>query len=328
MRTAAVEIIDDMSFEPAVDEFYSDDSAFATEDFVDCGACQSCGAFENCLCQPFGWLLDWSRSDLWIGTCGFSGAAGFLDRGAGTAPSVAGNFGFQEGFNFGTRLPGVLSGQLGTQMGMRFTQSQFDGTTAGDDRRMQTFATIGLFRRVDYGLQGGVVVDYLRDDWVYQADLLQLRGELSFLFSRCHDLGFRFTDRLQTDDVEAWLRGSDDPLQLSLSALNTYRFFYRARFGHNAAGVGEINAGFTEDSAAILGASLRAPLQNQLGIEVGTSYLLPASQAEPPYAHEGWNLSMALVWTPGRSFGSARDYYRPLIDVASNGSLWTVHAQR
>jgi hypothetical protein len=30
---------------------------------------------------------------------------------------------------------------------------------------------------------------------------------------------------------------------------------------------------------------------------------------------------MALVWTPGRSFGTQRDYYRPLFEVAGSGTL-------
>ncbi len=340
VRTAAVEIYDDFGDEQSQDEYQQIllpgattfsppnsvvDHYDSVGDCAACDPCQSCGALEFCHCQPFGWLLDWSRSDLWVGTCGFSGAGGFLGGGAGSAGQVAGSFGFQEGFNFGTRLPGVLGGQLGSQLGMRFTQSQLDGTTAGNDHRTQTFVTAGLFRRVDYGVQGGLVVDYLHDDWVYQADLLQLRGELSFLFSPCHDLGFRFTDSQQTDDVQALIRGSATPLAIRLAALNTYRFFYRARFGANAAGVGEINAGFTEDSAGILGASLRAPLQNQVGLDISTSYLLPPSDANVPYTQEGWNLSMALVWTPGRCYGSDRDYYRPLLDVASNGSLWSRH---
>ncbi len=340
VRTAAVEIYDDFGdqatlhdYQPELlpgitnfsphhsgDEFYDNSGEIAA-----CDPCQQCGAREFCHCRPFGWLLDWSRADLWLGTSGFSGAGGFLGDRAGAAGQVAGSFGFQEGFNFGTRLPGVLGGQLGSQLGMRFTQSQLDGTTAGNDHRTQTFVTAGIFRRVDYGVQGGLVVDYLHDDWVYKADLLQLRGELSFLFSPCHDFGFRFTDSQQTDDVQAKIGANASPVDLRLASLNTYRFFYRARFGANSAGVGEINAGFTEDSAAILGASLRAPLQNQVGLDISSSYLLPPSDALMPYTQEGWNLSMALVWTPGRCFGGDRDYYRPLLDVAGNGSLWARH---
>jgi hypothetical protein len=234
---------------------------------------------------------------------------------------VGGSQGFQEGFNFGSRLPSLLAGQVGSQIGLRMTHTQLDGTTAGDDNRTQLFLTTGLFRRVDYGLQGGLVLDYLHDDWVYKADLLQLRGELSFLLSPCHDLGFRFTDSQQTDDTEAILGGRTTPLLLQLAALNTYRFFYRYRFGEGGRGLAEFQAGFTEDSAAVLGANIEVPLHDELGLDAGVMYATPPSDAALPYANEGWNLGLAIVWTPGRSFGTQRDYYRPLFDVADNGSL-------
>jgi hypothetical protein len=178
---------------------------------------------------------------------------------------------------------------------------------------------------VDYGLQGGLVVDYLHDDWVYRADLLQLRGELSFLFSPCHDFGFRFSDSQQTENTRATVRGQTVPIDIRLAALNTYRFFYRARFGANAAGVAELQAGFSEESSAILGAHVRAPLHNQLGIELDAIYLMPPNESTLPYTQEAWNLSMALVWTPGRCFGRDRDYYRPLLAVGDNGNFLTRH---
>lgn len=289
-------------------------------------SCDSCGAADgNCGCNPFGYLLDWSRGDLWIGTASFTGASGYIAD-TGTTEQIAGSFGFQEGFNFGTRLPGLLCGQIGSQIGMRFVQTQLDGSTASNDSRSQTFATAGLFRRVDYGVQGGLVVDYLHDDWLYQADLLQLRGELSYLFSPCHDLGMRFTDSQQIDDTQAFLSGRTTPVQLRLSSLNTYRFFYRYRFGQGGAGLAELQAGFTEDADTVLGLDLKVPLQNQLGLAAGATYVLPASDTLIPYAREGWNMSLAIVWTPGRGFGTRRDYYRPLFDVADNGSLLSKHA--
>lgn len=282
--------------------------------------CGQCSALRDaCCCQPCGWLLDWSRGEVWVGTNGFSGASSFL--GTAAAGQVAGNFGFQQGFNFGGRLPGVMGGQLGSQLGLRFTQTQLDSSSAGDDQRTQAFLTAGLFRRVDYGLQGGLVIDYLHDDWVYQADMLQLRGEVSFLFSPCHDAGFRFSDSQQIDDTRAVIRGLTAPIDLRLEGLNTYRFFYRARLGEAAASLTEFHAGFTEDWAAIFGAHLRTPLHQQLGLELDSVYLLPPEESGLPYTQAGWNLSLALVWSPGRCFGRDRDYYRPLFAVADNGSF-------
>lgn len=285
--------------------------------------CDSCGAVDQCGCNPVGFLLDWSRAELWLGMTSFTGEGSFLTTGTGNQGQVGGSFGVQEGFNFGSRMPSVWGGQVGVQLGMRFTHTQFDGTVAGDDNRTQAFATVGMFRRVDYGLQGGLVVDYLNDDWVYQADLVQLRGELSFLFSPCHEFGFRFTDSQQTSDVTAIVNGSPGGINVRLAALNTYRFFYRYRFGNNGRGLAELKAGFTEQSSGILGIDLKTPLQNQLGLQASATYLFPPNDATDAFTREGWNMGIAVVWTPGRWFGTQRDYYRPLLDVADNGSLAT-----
>lgn len=287
--------------------------------------CDSCGAVEACGCYPVGLLpvglFNWSRADVWVGVTSFTGEANFLTTGTSGNGQVEGNFGFQEGVNFGSNLPNLLGGQLGAQIGIRGTQTQLEGSAAGSDNRNQLFATAGLFRRVDYGLQGGLVVDYLHDDWIYQADLVQLRGELSFLFSPCHDLGFRFTDSQQTEETTAMVSGVTSAVNLRLSTLNTYRFFYRYRFGHDARGVAELQTGFTEDSGAVLGLDVKAPLQNELGMAFNVTYVMPPSNVTDPYTREAWNMGVAFVWTPCRIFGGARDYYRPLLDVAHNGNM-------
>ena len=105
--------------------------------------------------------------------------------------------------------------------------------------------------------------------------------------------------------------------------LDTYRFFYRIRYGPGASGAAELNIGFSEDSHAILGVDLKTALQGQLGLHTNVNYSLPPDGIAAQYSREGWNLGIALVWTPGRCFGQARDYYRPLFDVADNGSLIT-----
>jgi hypothetical protein len=210
---------------------------------------------------------------------------------------------------------------MGSQLGMRFVHSQLYGSAAGVDHRQQLFLTTGLFRRVDYGLQGGLVIDYLHDDWIYKADLLQLRGELSYLLSPCHELGFRFTDSQQIDDTSYRLSDSSSSTNVRITSLDTYRGFYRFRFSEQARGQAELQAGWTKDSGTILGLALHAPLHNQVGLTTNATYLIPPSDASPTYASEGWNIALALVWTPGRKFGLSRDYYRPLFEVADNGSL-------
>ncbi len=86
-----------------------------------------------------------------------------------------------------------------------------------------------------------------------------------------------------------------------------------------------MNAGFSEDRDALLGLTLSAPLHGTVGLSGTTNYLIPHSGSQPAYATESWNVGLALVWTPGRPFGCSRDYYRPMFDVADNGSLLTQH---
>ncbi len=298
--------------EPACEE--SDNTSNTT-------GCDSCGNSDVCCCLSTGFLFDWSRAEIWIGTTGFTLPGSILTTANNSTGAIEGSFGFQEGFNFGNRLPSLLCGQVGSQLGARFIQAQLDGSEAGADRRNQAFVTGGLFRRVDYGLQCGLVVDYLHDDWIYKADLLQLRGELSYLLSPCHELGFRFTDSQQIDNTSYRLPNQSASTDISLTTLNTYSGFYRIRMGEQARSQAELQAGWTEDSGTILGLNLQTPLQHQVGLATNATYLIPSNDISPSYASEGWNISVALVWTPGRTFGMARDYYRPLFDVASNGSM-------
>lgn len=269
------------------------------------------------------YLLDWSRAELWVGTVGFTNPSGVFRQGATTA-QVEGAFGFQQGFNFGSQLPSLLAGQVGSQIGMRFIQSNLEGTQVADASRNQMFVTAGLFRRVDYGIQGGVVLDYFRQQWVEQADLYQVRGELSYLFSPAHEIGFRFTENGRTDQQTVRLLNPAVTLSTRLRALDTYRVFGRVRFGHCAASAAEAHVGTSNDGGVVLGCQLQQPLTGQLGLATSATYFVPGGNSLAAEQQEAWNLGLALVWTPGRGFGTERDYNRPLFDVADNGSFLTV----
>ncbi|MCA9195183.1 MAG: hypothetical protein KDB03_25600 [Planctomycetales bacterium] len=218
-------------------------------------------------------------------------------------------------------MPSLLAGQIGSQLGLRCTQTQFEGTALAPDRRTQLLATAGMFRRVDYGLQGGAVIDFLHDDWFYKSNLVQLRAELGFLLTPYHEIGFRFTSALNSDVSEVVVTGASS-LNSKLEALESYRGFYRFHFGACGLGVGELIAGSSEDKHTVLGLDLKIPVQDQIGMQATVTYLIPRN-ANDSYTQENWNISWGLVWTPGRGFGMARDYYRPLMDVADNGSFIT-----
>ncbi len=104
------------------------------------------------------------------------------------------------------------------------------GASFTNETRHQVFVTGGLFRRVDYGLQYGVVVDYMNDDWYFQGNLVQLRGELSWRTEGCHVYGFQYHAGVRDDSLTTFVRdgaGGTFNSTVNFEPTDQYRFFYR-----------------------------------------------------------------------------------------------------
>ncbi len=247
----------------------------------------------------------------------FAGAHGFTG-----APNLGqtGSFGFDYGFNWGAPLWCLANGEIGVQAGFRHVGSNYDGASFTTDTRNQYFVTAGLFRRVDYGLQGGVVFDYLGESWYYNADLTQIRGEISWMFPACHELGYWFTANLNAKGGIINAVGADQAL-LGLTTVDQHRFFYRRRF-EDCGAEGRLSVGFTSDGDGLVGADFQVPLSDSWALESTFTYLIPRGDARSgAFADEAWNVAFGLVWYPGMRKARGRDYFRPLFDVADNGSL-------
>jgi hypothetical protein len=293
------------------------------EDGGDCGSCghtsygrkycgdPACGGGDCCL--PC-FRLD--TIELFAGAHGFTGP---LNRGSGS-------FGFHEGINAG--LPFICG--FAIQGGYQATQSNFEGAFFTPDDRTQSFVTVGLFRRVDLGLGGGVVVDYLSDEWDYDVNLAQLRGELSWKMPCEHEWGFWFAAGLDRSTIDARqvqfpVPGEEEDTVVisdgayTVQPLDIYAFFYRKQF---ACG-GECRAwgGFTDDSRGLLGGNVRLPVSTCLSFATDFLYIIPAESSQTAFAEEAWNVSFNLVWTPRFRPRCGPEYCRPLFDVANNGSF-------
>ncbi|NLF69453.1 MAG: hypothetical protein GX575_10415 [Candidatus Anammoximicrobium sp.] len=267
----------------------------------ECGMCSSC-------LVPCGVLFPAGNLELFAGVQGFTGPANWDADGA--------SFGFNEGLNWGMPIP--LFSCLGGQIGFRATQSNLSGSAASDDTRRQAFVTAGLFRRVDVGLQGGVVVDWLSDGWYRDVDLVNLRSELSWVIDSTHEVGF-------------WgafgTKNSEEPAANAQVAdwetTDLYAFFYRYSFGGCHDGDARLFAGFSGQSDGLLGADARLPLGDTWALEANFAYLIPSegdgANADADYVQESWNVGINLVWYPGRRWGRGDRYYRPLFRVADNG---------
>lgn len=276
-----------------------------------CGGvgCDQCGAVGDCggiRCPSF------RNFEFFAGVHGFTGAPNLGETGS---------FGFDYGFNWGAPLWCLTNGEIGVQAGFRHVGSNYDGASYTTDTRNQYFITAGLFRRVDYGLQGGVVFDYLGESWYYNADITQIRGEISWMFPACHELGYWFTANLNDDSITGNVVGQPPVTINGTLTVDQHRFFYRRRFVESGA-EGRLSAGFTGAGDGLLGADFQIPLSDCWALESTFTYLIPDGDARAgAFADEAWNVAFGLVWYPGARKARGRDYFRPLFDVADNGSL-------
>jgi hypothetical protein len=276
-----------------------------------CGNWRSCGPVPPCCLLP---CIPLDTLEFFSGVQGFTGPA---NRGG------SGSFGFHEGFNWGTPLCGYLA----WQWGVNWTQNNFDGNFLTNDQRNQIFLTAGMFRRVDWGLQGGLVVDYFHDEWDYSADLLQLRGELSCLYCGCNEVGFWFTAGVNDATNQSIFPVIDqvpNPPRSTLAVTDLYAFFYRRQFCNG--GQGRIYGGFSSNQQGLVGGDIQLPINPNWSLRSSFLYLPPESGG-PGFLRDSWNVGISLVWTPCARPACGSNYSRPLFNVADNGSFATHLAQ-
>jgi hypothetical protein len=296
-------------------------------------ACDSSGDF----CAPAGihgeciplivpvTRINWSQFELFAGVQAFSAPPNY--QGPANAPGLdardndgTSSFGLNEGFNW-SRPFAIFGGGINSQFGLRATQTNASGAEFTSDNRRQVFLTAGLYRRVDYGLQGGVVFDYLYDDWNYSVHLTQLRGEIGWTFD-CNTFAYGFVAGMSGDESNAIVLDNDgvpSTVTVNFEASDQHRFIYRREF--RQIGIAEMFAGFTEDSDGLLGASLRVPVLRDLAINTGFTYLNPDwTTGQRDNQEESWNVGFGFVWFPRGGCQRSR-YDRPLFEVADNGNF-------
>ena len=216
-----------------------------------------------------------------------------------------------------------------------------DGTATLASRNQQ-FVTTGLFTRAfeGRGFQGGAVFDYLNDQsFLGNADVKQMRGEISYVWGY-HEVGF-----WGAFNTGKGLNIGGPFGNATNNTVHTYNAFYRVQFGD--ANEWKVWGGASHEGQGYIGSLLRAPMTRSLALEGNFAYLMPgqrrsASSSEvfnnvtPATAYDvditnqtstsftpmAWNLSINLVYYPrGRSRRSLASPYRPLFDVADNGTM-------
>lgn len=279
----------------------------------DCNECMDGACTDCCLipCPRIPW------DDLTI----FGGAQGFT----GPKNLGTGSFGFHEGVNWGAPFP-FFDGCFGMQAGARFTQANLSGSEDSPETRHQMFLTGGLFRRVDWGLQGGVAFDYLSDTWYTDTRLAQLRAEIGWVFPCGHELGFWMTHSLNEDSSPTQILVNQIPVDgnATWEATDLYAVYYRHRFNGWEGANCRLYAGFTGDADGYIGSDVQVPLSCDLALQAGFAYLVPEQTKGPAglgNEQESWNVAVSLVWYPGCGTATSKSYFAPLFNVADNGSF-------
>jgi hypothetical protein len=293
----------------------------------DCGG--DCGDCEEC-CP---WMLPWSWGPRTLAIFGgVHGYKGPRDRG------VNGNFGFQEGVNYGAPLGDPWG--CGYQVGFQALQSNISGypntenttnPTAATATRHQYFFTTGIFRRAECaGWQYGVVFDLLHDDYYQQANLKQIRSETGYLFNESFEIGYSGAYGVGGDDVNGTYFGRT--IDGQLDATDQFVIYFRRYFENG--GDGRIWGGMTGHGDGLFGADAWVPLGSSWALQNSFNYIIPKGgrgssisqdgQLEGAQVKEAWSVAINLVWYPGRDSSCvAKSCYRPLLNVADN-SLFMV----
>ncbi len=283
-----------------------------------CGsACDACD--KDCLCIGPG--DDESchtvkvRVPKWQEVEAFGGVQGF--KGPYDRTRDSGNFGFNEGFNIGAKIPYA---ELGYQFGYRAAESQLNGDkdTGIDKSFLQDFVTAGLFHRQKDGVQFGVAWDALIDERTKAESFNQIRGEISIINCGCHEFGFDATVGLNRKKVDDGTGTQTDHIY---QASDQYVLFYRL---HGiSCGEGRIYAGVNNDSDGILGSDMLLPLSDCFSVQGGFAYLIPnAKNGTEGATQEAWNIGLGLVWNWDHQARKCfSNCYRPMFNVADNGTL-------
>jgi hypothetical protein len=141
-----------------------------------------------------------------------------------------------------------------------------------------------------------------------------------------HELGFWGAANIT--DQQGFLRPRSR-VQGTASTVDLYCGFYRLQFGD--ANELKVWGGGTGDGEGILGSLLRAPLSRLFAMEGTFTYLVPGqtrsvditgSGVTSNFSPAAWNVGLNLVYYPaGRSRRGLASPYRPLFEVADNGSM-------
>ena len=307
------------------------DDPYACED----GDCYGCLPGSVYGAQMVAWLRQFGRPYYgWRWYRDFTASVGVTSFQNTSDLGIHGNYGFNQYANWAMPFWNALG--VGWQIGIRGVEANFQPTQVkaangalifNNQSRNQTFLTTGFFTRAfeGRGLQGGIVYDYLSDNWYDNVDLAQIRGELSYVWGY-NEVGFWGTYNVA--NTNGIFTTGSSPTNFA-DTLDLYTGFYRLHFGD--ANELKVWGGASGQGDFLTGALVRAPMNRSLALEGTFTYLIPSTSqtvalprgnASLTYAEQAWQTSVNLVYYPAcRARRSLASPYRPLFEVADNGSM-------
>lgn len=258
---------------------------------------------------------EWCRADAFRDLSIYAGVQGFKDP---IDLGENGDFGFHEGANWGMPLWGCSG--VGIQLGFEFDHSDLaPNATVFGDHRNQYFMTGGVFYRPtrECGWQGGIVWDYLDDEFYDSVKVGQLRGNLSYVVD-WSEVGFEFAVGVHSDKT------STIPFDTGIGTIYQPVDLYTLYYGRRLANGGEfkVYGGLADGLGGIVGSTLDIAISDSFSLQGDFSYIIADHVPAGQIPGESANLAFSIVWHPGcharDTFDSA---YRPLFNVADNSSF-------
>jgi hypothetical protein len=234
------------------------------------------------------------------------------------------NFGLRGAFNWG--LPVWESHGLGVQVGsavnyannaLRLLKS-VNGTTD----RVQSFTTVGLFQRTDFGLNWGVGYDFLAEDYYKSLTFGQWRGQIG------HQIG-------PNNEVGIWtaIRSFGDGARVAgqsfgLKPITQGNLFWRHIWGNETVtriwvGLAEEHGRFvlgaptngTAHHPFVFGADLYVPLTGHFALFGEANFMTPNDTGTV-------TAILGIAFYPGgRAKNTARSRFAPLLPTANNSTF-------
>jgi hypothetical protein len=237
--------------------------------------------------------------------------------------------------NYGRLLPmlqelgdGPIGIQVGTSLNATANAVQVIERIEGSTSRLQSFSTIGLFRRSENGISWGAGYDFLFQDYFDSAWLGQWRMEVWHPIFEQDQVGVTIALRDRNDEV-IFLGDTFELRPLSYARFNWRRHWesgaYTTFWVGLASSHSEINVALGDlpptGRQFLFGSDLRCPLNSFLSLYGEANFVMPSDTGSVD-AFLGIEVATGRCYTPITSFKS-----RPVLPLAGSPTF-IVNANR